>query len=181
MDDRSTSIPRLNIIVTCHPDKRLNPNAPPPTSVGAKMGRQKVIKQARTDGYLAARAVFMSVADLYTLGLTANQEDIVQSQAIRTLRDTSLNVEGGLTLVPDLAWLIGPISIDTTIWWGYGAGVKDDDNAQAMCKAYRDGVSDWLGTSDRKWWNAGPPKQIIDRKTWPHGRLLFTLTPREEA
>lgn len=51
---------------------------------------------------------------------------------------------------------------------------RDDDNAQASCKAYRDGIADALGVDDNTIRLAALPTFSIDRK---NPRVEITLIP----
>lgn len=51
---------------------------------------------------------------------------------------------------------------------------RDDDNAQASCKAYRDGIADALGVDDNTLRLAALPTFAIDRE---NPRVEITLIP----
>lgn len=53
---------------------------------------------------------------------------------------------------------------------------RDDDNAQASCKAYRDGIADALGVDDHTLKLAALPTFEIDRA---NPRVEITLTAQE--
>lgn len=54
---------------------------------------------------------------------------------------------------------------------------RDDDNASAMCKAYRDGIAQALGVDDATLVQAAAPTMAVDRK---RPRLEITLLPQTE-
>lgn len=51
---------------------------------------------------------------------------------------------------------------------------RDDDNATASCKAYRDGIADALKVDDNTLRLSAPPVMAVDRK---NPRLEITLIP----
>ena len=54
---------------------------------------------------------------------------------------------------------------------------RDDDNASASCKAYRDGIAQALGVDDSTLRQVGPPALVVDRK---RPRLEITLVQRQD-
>lgn len=53
---------------------------------------------------------------------------------------------------------------------------RDDDNAAASCKAYRDGIADAIGVDDRTLKFHGPAKMLLDRKN-PRLEVELFLAP----
>ena len=51
---------------------------------------------------------------------------------------------------------------------------RDDDNASAACKAYRDGIADALGIDDHTLRMSAAPEMLWDKN---NPRLLITLLP----
>ena len=156
--------PNLTVTIREHPDKRLSPNAPPPTSLGAKRSRQRVVKRARENGHAAARCAVIDHAviddcDLYNAACAAEYP--------AALRDRG-----------PLDWMAGPVDVDLLIGWGFGRGKHDDDGAIGSAKAYRDGIADLFGASDRGW-RYRRVVQTRSARTHPHGTTTFVFTPRE--
>ena len=75
----------------------------------------------------------------------------------------------GHTFPPETA-----VAYDVTIGLAKGEKAKDDDNAAAMTKHYRDGIAAGLGCKDDKGWRLGTVEQVRDPEGV--GYIEFRLT-----
>ncbi len=173
---------KLVVTLNTHPAKKLSPNTPKPSTIQGRMGMTATVKSARADAYDAMLEAFRTSTVMLDAGVPLDMVAHVVQGAGRMLPRTFYTknpdpitdyvaIEGA-----GLGWLLGPLVLETKVWWGNGDSIKDSDNLIGQCKAYRDGLSDFLGISDRKWTSV-PPAQIKRQDNPVYGKTVFTLRP----